>query len=71
MIEQDGFGQAFLSCILLVPLLETLLGQWFPIHMGRFFTGRPMVLIWLSTAVFTALVVVMATVAGLLYGAIV
>ena len=55
IIQSDGMASAFIGVIFGAPLVETLLAQWLPIRIGRIFTQRPVVLIGLSTVVFTAM----------------
>jgi membrane protease YdiL (CAAX protease family) len=43
-----------ISIALAAPLIETLLGQWFPIKIASYFTSRPAVLVIVSTVLFSA-----------------
>ena len=55
LIQSHGMASAFIAAILGAPLVETLLGQWLPVRIGRIFTQRRALLICLSTIVFAAM----------------
>ena len=55
LIQSHGMASAFIAAILGAPLVETVLGQWLPVRIGRIFTQRRALLICLSTAAFTAM----------------
>ncbi len=52
MIADKGFGVTFIAAIVLAPLLETLMNQWFPIWLAMKVTHRPVVAVWFSTVLF-------------------
>ena len=52
MIADKGFWVTFIAAIVLAPLLETLMNQWFPIWLAMKVTHRPVVAVWFSTVLF-------------------
>ena len=54
-LETMGFTMTLVVSVVLVPFVETFLGQWLPIGLAGRLTQRPVALIAVSVAVFTYL----------------
>jgi hypothetical protein len=51
-LKRIGFSYALLLTVILVPLIETVIGQWLPIWLVRFLSGRWVVLLIVSAVCF-------------------